>query len=235
MQKIRSIERGYTGIKNSCLFLLLALLFSPISVFSQDKEAGLWSGIELEKGITKWLDIKGGLEVRLDNNISRADRYLAELGLNGDLGKYFDASLYYRYTYRYFQEYNRAPVNRFYADVRFRYDYMAFSFSERTRIVFDEIPAFLNEGFRETTSRFKTQVSYNIRKTPLGARSSFELFVPLSQASNPAPEKIRYKLGMTYKINNSITAEAGHIFQKVTYKSRPQNQYIWVIKFSYTL
>ena len=235
MQKTGSIKRGDTSIRNSFFLLLLAFLFFPLSLSGQDKDAGLWSGLEIEKGINSWLDVKGALEVRIDNNISQAERYLAEVGLTGDLGKYFDASVYYRYTYRYFPEYNWASVNRFYADIRFKYDYMAFSFSERARLVLDEIPAFLNDGFRETTSRFKTQVAYNIRRTPLGARGSVELFIPVTQISNPATEKIRYKLGMVYKINNSISAEAGHLLQKVTYKKKPQNQYIWVIKFSYTL
>jgi len=235
MQKIRSIKRKDTGIKNRCILLLLALLLSPVSLYSQDKDAGLWSGLELEKGITKWLDIKGALEIRLDNNLSQADRYLAEIGLTGDLGKYLDASIYYRYYYRFFPEYNWAPVNRFYADIRFKYDYMAFSFSERARLVLDEIPDFMKKGYLEKTSRFKSQVEYNIRRTPLRARGAVEFFIPLSESFNPSPEKIRYKLGVVYKINNSISAEAGHIFQKVTYKRKPQNQYIWVIKFSYNL
>ena len=235
MQKIRSIKRRYIDIRNSCLILLLALFLSPISLFGQDKDAGLWSGLELEKGINNWLEVKGALEVRLGNNISQAEKYLAEIGLTGDFGKHFDASIYYRYNYRHFPEYNWTSINRFYADVRFSYDYMGFSFYERARVTFDEIPSFLEKGFLETTSRFKTQVTYNIRRTPLRTKGAVEFFLPLTTSFNPIPEKIRYKLGVVYKINQSVSAELAHIFQKVTYRGRPQNNYIWVVKFNYTL
>jgi hypothetical protein len=235
MQKTGSIERGDTSIRNSFFLLLLALFLTPLSLSGQDKDAGLWSGLALEKGINKWLEVKGAVEVRFGNNISQAEKYLAEIGLIGDIGKYFDVSLYYRYNYRYFTEYNWASYNRFYADIRFNYDYMGFTFYERTRVTFDEIPDFLEEVSLETTTRFKSQLTYNIRKTPLRTRGSVEFFLPVTKSFNPFPEKIRYKLGMVYKINQSVSAELGHMFQKVTVRGKPQNNYIWVVSFTYTL
>jgi hypothetical protein len=235
MQKTGSIKRKDTSIRNSFPFLFLALTFFPISILSQDRDAGLWSGFELEKGINKWLEVRGIFEVRLDNNISQAERYLAEFGLRGNMGKYFDASLYYRYTYRFFPEYNWASYNRFYADVRFKYDYMAFSFYERVRLTLDEIPPFLDDGYLETVTRFKTQASYNIRQTPLSARGSVELFNPVSRTFDPVPEKTRYKLGIEYIINRSVSAELDYLFQKTSYRNKPQNHYIWVVKLCYKL
>ena len=235
MQKTTSIRREDININGSLFLILLLFSFPILTVSGQDKDAGLWSGLEVEKGITNWLEAKGAFEVRLENNISQAERYLAEIGLQSDLGKYFDAALYYRYTYRFFPEYNWASYNRFFADVRFNYDYMGFAFYERARVTFDEIPDFFEEGFIETTTRFKSQLTYNIRKTPLRTRGSVEFFLPVTKSFNPVPEKIRYKLGLVYIITRSISADVGHMFQKVTYKNKPQNNFIWVVKFTYTL
>ena len=235
MQKTKSTEREDTNIKGSLFSILLILLFFTTPVFSQDNDAGLWSGLEWEKGINKWLEIRGNLEIRLDNNISQAERYLAEIGFRGDIGKYFDASINYRYTYRFFPEYNWASYNRFFTDIRFNYDYMGFSFYERARVTFDQIPPFFEEGLLETTARFKTQATYNIRKTPLRARGSVEFFVPVTRSFNPVPEKIRYKLGMIYHLNQSLAIEMGHMFQKVSYRNKPQNNFIWVVSLNFNL
>ena len=234
MPKTTSIRRGDTSIKGSRLPILFLLIIISTSLSAQDKDAWLWSGLELEKDINKWLQANAAFEARFDNNISQAERYLAEIGLTSDLGKYIDASLYYRYYYRYFPEYNWASYNRFYADLRFKYDYMAFSFYERARIVLDEVPPFLEEGYIESTARFKTQATYNIRKTPLRARGSVEFFLPVTRTMNPMPEKVRYKLGMVYKINRSVSVELGYMFQKRTVKKKPQINYIWAVTLGYS-
>lgn len=234
MQKTIFTEKENTSIRGSLPFIILLLFFFTFPVQGQDRDAGLWSALEVEKGINKWLDVQANLEVRLDNNISRAERYLAEIGLTADMGKYFDASLVYRYTNRYFPEYNRVSYSRVYADVRFNYDYMAFSFYERVRLTFDEIPPFFEDGLIETTARLKTQATYNIRKTPLRARGSVEFFFPVTHSFNPYVEKTRYKLGMIYIVNQMVSVEAGHMFQQVTVKNKPQNNFIWVVTLDYT-
>jgi len=112
---------------------------------------------------------------------------------------------------------------------------MAFSFYERARVQVDELPPFLEDGYLETVMRFKTNVSYNIRRTPLSARGSIEFFQAVSRTIDPVPEKIRYKLGMEYKINRSLSVELDHLFQQTSYRKKPKNNYIWVVKLCYNL
>jgi len=173
--------------------------------------------------------------MRRNQNFSHGERYFGELGLEGDIGKYLEATVYYRYNQRYFPQYSWNPVHRVYTDLSFKYDWSYFSLSERFRLTLDKNPAFMDDPDPEATGRTKTQLQYNIRKTPLLIRTAVEFFAPLSRQEELYTEKSRYILGMVYVINPSLSLEASHYYERDRYRNRPLYKYLWVIRLHYDL
>jgi len=228
-----SPKREYIVIRSSKISILLILLVLIGSLHAQDRDAGLWAGVEVEKQINKWLDLQGAVEVRMSNNISRVEKYLGEAGLSARLNKYLDAGLVYRYTYRYLPEFDWFPVHRVYTDLKLEYDWTFLSVSMRFRFTVDKIPDFKEEGIIETTARLKPQIAYNIRKTPLTARGSVEIFFPVRQEQTLITEQFRFKLGLHYVLSRSVTLELTHLYQNGTYKNKPQENFIWIATLNY--
>jgi hypothetical protein len=233
MQKAGSQKKEYIVIKSRKYSILLILLVTIGSLYAQDKDAGLWTGVEVEKEINKWLDLQGAFEIRIHNNISRVEKYLGEAGLSARLNKYLDAGVTYRYSYRYLPEFDWFPVHRIYTDLRAEYEWTVTSVSLRFRFTADKIPGFREEGIIETTARLRPQIAYNIRKTPLRVRGSVEFFFPVWQEQTLITEKIRYKLGLQYVISRSVTLELTYLYQNGTYKNKPKNNFIWVARLNY--
>jgi len=233
--KTVSTKKKDIAIRNSILSLLTILLVPTGTLLSQDRDAGLWTGIEIEKGLNKWLDLNASLEMRRINNFSQPQKYFGEVGLSAGLGQYIDVSIYYRYNQRFIPEYNWTQIHRVYTNLRLKYDWNYFSLSERFRLTMDKNPAFLDDSFFEATGRAKTQLQYNIRKTPLRVRTAVELFTPLSRTDVIYAEKSRYILGMVYVINPSMSLEISHYYQHTSFRNKPLKNYIWVIRFHYDL
>ncbi len=103
----------------------------------------------------------------------------------------------------------------------------------RFRFTVDKIPDFKEEGIIETTARLKPQIAYNIRKTPLTARGSVEIFFPVRQEQTLITEQFRFKLGLQYVLSRSVTLELNHLYQNGTYKKKPQENFIWIAGLNY--
>ncbi len=230
-----STKRKGIAIRNSILSLIIFLIISGEFINAQDKDAGLWTGIELEKGLNKWLDLKGSLEMRRNNNLAFGEKYFGEVGLATRPCNYFEISLYYRYNQRFIPEYGWTSIHRSYTDLKFEYNWHYFTLSERLRLTLDKNPAYFDDPYIEATARPKTQLQYNIRKTPLRIRTAVELFVPISRADGYKTNKSRYILGMVYIINPSMSLRVSHYYERDSYKNKPLNNYIWVIRFNYRL
>ena len=233
MRKAGLLKKEYIVIRSRIVNLLVLLLVTFGSLRAQDRDAGLWTGVEVEKKITNWLDLNGAFEIRMNNNISTVEKYLGEAGFSARLHKYLDAGLTYRYSYRFLPEFSWFPVHRLYSDLRFEYNWTYLSASARFRFTADKVPDFREKGIFETTARLRPQIAYNIRKTPLRARGSVEFFFPVWQEQTLITEKTRYKLGLQYVLSNAVTLEVAHLYQNGTYKNKSQHNFIWVAGLSY--
>ena len=230
-----STKKKDIATRNSLLAVPVFLFITAGSVLCQDRDAGLWTGFELEKGLNSWLDLRGSVEMRRNNNLALTERYFGEFGVGADLGKFLEASINYRYNHRFVPEYNWISLHRVYADLRVEYDWNYFTLSERFRLTLDRNPEFLRDTYIESKARARTQVQYNIRKTPLRIRTAVELFAPLTGKEVLYAEESRYILGVVCVINPSMSLEISHYYERDRYRNKPQYNYIWVLRMKYTL
>lgn len=223
-----------TGRNNLTVLLILALAFCLPAV-GQDREAGLWTGLELEKGLNGWLELRISAEHRRDRNLRRMEGTLVESGLKADLGKYLETDLYYRYTRKSLPETGTAGIHRLYADLTFEYDWGELTASQRMRVTVDKNPAFRDDPILEKKARMKTGLEYNIRKTPLRVDAAAEFFF-----SSPVRERLysgknRVALGLDYTLSRNLSLELAHHYERGTTGNRPVEYFIWVVRMKYVL
>ena len=231
-----SIRRKGTGTRKNRRIALLVLAFAAcLPAGGQDRDAGLWTGLELEKGLNGWLGLKGSVEHRRDRNLVRMDRSFVEAGLKADAGKYMEASLSYRYTRRSLPEYGTAGIHRLYADLTFEYDWGELTAAQRLRLTMDKNPAFLADEFIEEKARLKTSLQYNIRKTPLKVGTSAEYFFPSPAGEMLLADKSRYTLGLDCSLTRNISLGVSHHYERERFRNRPVVHFIWVVRMKYVL
>ena len=102
--------------------LILFLVFSGLISFPQEKDAGLWLSVNLEKKITPALFVTFTEEVRMNENITEVGTIFSDLGLGYKFGKRFRTSANFRFI-------NKRSLDDSY-DNRVRY-YFDFVYRER--------------------------------------------------------------------------------------------------------
>lgn len=113
-------------------------LLAPVSTEAQTTDLGLWTGVGLEKKLSKSFSVNLNTQVRFTDNVSILRAYLAEAGVTYKLTKHWDISVYYRYTGRRKKNdeetgYYYRPYHRFYADAAFDHKVWKLKFAYRLR------------------------------------------------------------------------------------------------------
>ena len=79
---------------------IAALLALPFLGQAQATDIGLWSGVGVEKKITKSLSVNVNTQLRFTDNLSVLRVYLGEAGVSYKLTKHWEISGYYRFIGR---------------------------------------------------------------------------------------------------------------------------------------
>ena len=210
-------------IRNSFLLLLIC----TISVYSQQNDFQIWSSIKISKKIYKRtnLSVKEGLRFR--ENASIYTKSFTDIKLSHRIKKTdFELSAAYRFievvNTNFIIDYN----NRYYFDFSSKYKFNRFKFSLRDRFQLQGNNSNYTAIFRQ-----KTEVSYNVRKTPFEPFVQLELFINFNQQF----EKLRYTTGFSYPIMKDLDATIFYRIQDDLITDIPKNLYILGSSISYKL
>lgn len=188
--------------KKRCFWLVFALLILSGWASAQTPELGVWTGLDVEKNISRSFSVRLNTQVRFADNISVARTYLLEPGLTYRLNKHWKVSGYYRYIRRLrwdaeSRDYRYRPYSRFYANLSydrrlgdFKLDYR-FRYQNQFK---DAADGSMTTDKSYLRNRLKLSYKNDSRFTPF---ASADLFYRIGERF----DQIRYKAGTDLKIN----------------------------------
>ncbi len=84
--------------------VIVLMILLPIGAQAQNDEFGTWTGVSLDKKLSKQLTLGTELELRTGNNLKNIDRWSAGISLDYRLAKWLKAGAGYTYLYDYHPE-----------------------------------------------------------------------------------------------------------------------------------
>ncbi len=189
--------------------ILILFILMPLLVNAQEG-TGLWTGIGVQKKLSKKLSLNLNGQVRLDDNISYAKTYLGEIGLSYTILKGLDISAYYRLINRRKNEPSAFKIRqRYYADLSYEYKLGAIKLDYRLRY---------QHQFKDNDGETEFDASYlrNKLEVSLSNKTKFSPFVSadLFTEMGGKTDQIRPKAGISYKINKQHSVEAS-VFKNI--------------------
>lgn len=189
---------------------LITLLFLMPLIVNAQEGTGLWTGVGIQKKLTKKLSVNLNGQVRLADNISYTKTYLGEVGLSYSLLKGLDISAYYRLINRRKDETSAFKIRqRYYADLSYEYKLGVIKFDYRLRY---------QHQFKDNDGETEFDASYlrNKLEVAIANKSKFTPFVSadLFTEIGGKTDQIRPKAGISYKINKQHSVEAS-VFKNI--------------------
>jgi hypothetical protein len=199
------------------LLVLILVLISTISVYSQDEEVKIWTSIDLKKQVNKW-DFTSEIELREAFFFEQMERLSLQLEALYDITDFLSAGASYMVMNFYDQKFDDYQLrHRFQAiaNAKVKAGRFEFSLREKGEITFkDESDRIEDDGdidtYRlnpESLWRNRLKIEYDIKNAPLTPAIALESFYFLNDPDGNQFEKLRYTLSIAYRINkqNRIT------------------------------
>ncbi|MCF8381547.1 MAG: DUF2490 domain-containing protein [Bacteroidales bacterium] len=224
-------------VKITTFFLVLAVtIFSSRSLYAQQEDFNLWTGIEIEKEVVNNLNIGLELNNRLQNNLSQRDETFVDLGLKYDIK---DLSLFvnYRLSNTFDKDTKYGFYNRFTAGAGYKFKLARFTTDLRLKYQqqYDEWQSSENGLIPENYLRSRIKLKYNIMGLPLEPYTSFETFQGLNNTNMWFLEKQRLSFGMKYDINKRNSLDFVLHRQTEINQSFPSKKTIFSISYGLEL
>jgi hypothetical protein len=188
--------------------LLLGLIFFfPLTqnLFSQDKDARLWLGLNLEKKITSKFSILFSETVRFSENVSQAGTIFSDFGLRYKFTKKWRVTGHYRYSKFNNGDHTYSNGSRFYIDLAYKQktDWpLTFIFRGRYQSQYTDMYTSKKGLIPKNRLRLKATMVYELKKR-YKPYISMEYFCDLSSNSIYRNQLVnsRYAGGIVYELN----------------------------------
>lgn len=223
-------------------FLFLALLLSfilPSSLISQEvkvvRDFNLWTGIELEKAITKNFTATLEQEIRFKNNASMINNYFTQAGIEYQINKNFSLGGKYRFIRNLKQNKSFENRSRYCFDLRYKGKIRNISFRYRMRYQKEvESLDLLDQAIPyEKYFRNKVEIRYTrlMDLTPYISAEIFELF---QLQEYPEFNQARIMAGVKYTPGRIGSFDLEWGFDRELNSYLPYTFYITKINYSYS-
>lgn len=218
-------------------------IFICLSLFAQQyySDAGLWTTFELEKKVNKKFTGLFTQEWRVKENFSRLNLFYTNLGIEYKYNKHFKAALIYRWIDKYMEDNNFSYRNRLMLDLSFKNKIGPIALTFRHRLQAEKRDIFTSSKgllLTEWYSRSKLGIKYNINK-PITPYASTEIRYQINNLrnieSNHTFHRIRYALGLEYKLNDNNSISGYYLIQREWNVNIPNRLYIVGIEYSLSL
>jgi len=208
--------------------LLILFIFISATIFSQDKDFGLWAGFDARHRLIKNLDIEGSAWIRSGNNASQIEKSYIEGGLRYKFNKFYSVAGYYRVEGSLEDDSDYYLRHKLFFDLKIANSSGNFNFSGRFRFqrgtknyIEDE-----EDLLAKYYWRFKFKTEYDIPSFPLSPYAYFETFSPLFAGSGFSVDKERFSAGADLKINTKNSISIEYIYQKYLIRDMSVNNII---------
>jgi hypothetical protein len=218
--------------------LLFILFISPALVFSQIKDANLWTGVGLDMDITKALSVSAETQVRFNQNMSSLNQAYLEISGEYELVDGLSAGITYRYARKNSGDYY-FNQNRICLDVSYGYKLdMGLSFKTRARYqhVFDRISAvngiYPDKGniYRQSFKIGYKHKDFKLIQPYIGA----EIFHSIQPTNSNAGflDTYRFKCGLDFDLPKRQSIKLFYTFEHEN-RSEDNRSFIYGIQYNY--
>jgi len=186
------------------LFISVFLLLQLPKSYSQNDDAGLWTGITFNIDISERLSLSFDEEIRFNDNVSKINKFFSQIGFSYNLSKSIEIGANYRFINKQNSDLSYSMRHRFHADLGLRTKAGRYTLSTRIRYQTKYIDPYRTEDglIPEDYLRNKFAISYDIRKSTLTPYISYEYFY---QANNPEGNEINktwVTMGFKFRLKN---------------------------------
>jgi len=227
------------------IFFVIAGLYSLLIGISEARSGtneglGLWTSVNLEKGINEqWTVFLGG-ELRLKENLERVDLFYLNTGLEYKAFKNLKTSLSYGFIEKLNDKGFFSFRHRVVWDVILKKELRRFNFSYRQRFQMQFKNVYSSElgYFPELISRNRFQMKYEINKY-LYPYISLEFRQQIRNAGVPELNGLfyqrRYLIGLEYRISSRSAIEPYYFLNHTYNVVSSTNASVIGIQFNYKL
>jgi hypothetical protein len=214
--------------------LLLFLLLSSATLWSQSNDAGLWMDVGLSRELNDRLEITVSPEVRFDENITRWSRLFVDVGAEYKASKNFSLQAAYR---------GGIGNDGVHVDGRQRMQYgvaVKEKWNDWTVQLLSRAQFSMTGGLGDADVDFTTiwrnraSLKYGgLKKTDLS--SSFELFNSISAYQDLALTNWRWTAQVSRKINKKQAVSFGYLIQRDLTESPQEMDYVILVSYKVEL
>lgn len=198
------------------VLFLFAFVFLTLSVFSQDKDFGIWYGVSAGHKLTDRLKIELSTCVRTFDDASRIEEAFLEGGIDYKLNKYLSIAGSYRITDNVEDDDSYYFRHKLFLDLKGSLSLGDFSFSGRFRFQ-ERFKTYIKDDedkIPDSHGRLRLKTLYNIPSFPVNPYVSAELFCPMFKNSDRVIDKERFAGGIEFNIAKKHSVELEYIFQR---------------------
>ena len=216
------------------IFILIGLV-TGIKSYSQTEDFGLWTGIEVEKKISKRFDWSIELANRMQDNLNQRDKTYIGTEISYSK-KIFSTSFLYRLSNEKKKKYEPTS-HRFTWEIEVapKIDRFKLSYRGRLQTQYTGINSSEDGHIPESFFRNRLKLDYNIKGLPFKPSVSYELFYRINQYTTRQIEKNRYIVGLDYKINKSNSVGLSFLINETVNVVEPVKRYIMGIDYKLKL
>lgn len=221
MKKIN--KKNYSILFIFCIFIGCS---SAIRAQNPDLRIRLYG--ELQKEITRKIDVNFKYEHRLNKYITSFDKAFFEPSLSYSLNNNIRFGASYRMGLNQNNLYKRKIQNRTsaYAQYRFEFDDFRLRIRSILQYGFDDL-SILNDFLNnKLVTRNSIQIDYNWFGTKFKPYSKYEFFIHLNHPQGTIINQQRLSFGTNYDINNTFSLKTFYMFENEMNIVNPLNIHI---------
>lgn len=221
-----------TIISKRCL-LCLFLWALPVAAYLQVNDAGIWTGLGLEKELHKDFKLEAELETRFKENWSELATAFVDVSGRYDFSKHFRAALNYRFGNRQEDDDSYSLRQRWALDLMAKADIGEVGLMYRSRVQLSQRNLGNRENDVEFSNGWRHKLSADLKvykKTEL--KISSELFSSEDEEGWYISD-FRSTIGLSYKLKKRKYLSLGFLYQTELQANDPLSEY--VIQLGYSL
>jgi len=215
--------------------LIIICFFAALHASGQLSDFELWTGSEVNYGVTKKLDLSLEEQFRFFDNSTRLLEHNTEIKIAYDLFKWMKTS----FAYRLSQENNRFDQfenqHRFTLDARFREKFHRFGISYRLRYQQSYSAYYASENGKvpDRIIRNRLTIEYDIKNFKGIPFAEYEYYFPLH--TEFYIDKYEFSVGFEYSLSKKMDVQIAYSLRKQVWSDMPVNRNILALSIQYDL
>lgn len=221
--------------------MLLFFMISIVTVhaFSQAiNDAGLWLSLNIEKKLSKRLELSLTEEYRIKENCTQHNLFYTDVGIAFKPVGFMKLSLSYRSVQKYLLDETFSFRHRLTWDIllKKKWGHWVPSFRQRIQTQVKDVYSSETGNVPEWFARERLELKYDTDK-PLQPYAAvewrYQLKDPGNMDLNGTWNRVRYTLGFDYKLNEKNALSLYYLIQRGF--NVPEPQHLYITGLSYTL